>query len=283
MLNIEELSVTLKNTNILHNINYNFKKNNIYGLLGPNGAGKTTLFKAILEVIDYSGEIVSRNNEIGHLIESPAFYSNLTCEENLHLHATYIGINKLNIDKLLETVNLKEAKKKKFKNLSMGMKQRLGIAKTLIGSANTILLDEPSNGLDPMGIKDIRDILLNEVKDENRITIVSSHILRELSEFTDIFVFIKDGKIIAHLKNSNNYYSIIEIKNTNDYSNFNSSNEYSIIKSNGKQYILGNYDDLAKFFDIPKKMNLEDVYLKIMNMHIEEAYLKWLLLLKTNS
>ncbi|WP_220473113.1 ATP-binding cassette domain-containing protein, partial [Staphylococcus gallinarum] len=267
-------SVTLKNTNILHNINYNFKKNNIYGLLGPNGAGKTTLFKAILEVIDYSGEIVSRNNEIGHLIESPAFYSNLTCEENLHLHATYIGINKLNIDKLLETVNLKEAKKKKFKNLSMGMKQRLGIAKTLIGSANTILLDEPSNGLDPMGIKDIRDILLNEVKDENRITIVSSHILRELSEFTDIFVFIKDGKIIAHLKNSNNYYSIIEIKNTNDYSNFNSSNEYSIIKSNGKQYILGNYDDLAKFFDIPKKMNLEDVYLKIMNMHIEEAYLK---------
>ncbi|PNZ31886.1 ABC transporter ATP-binding protein, partial [Staphylococcus felis] len=106
----------------------------------------------------------------------------------------------------------------------MGMKQRLGIAKTLIGNSSLILLDEPSNGLDPMGIKDIRNIILKEVKKEQRITIVSSHHLNELSEFTDIFVFIQNGKIVSHLKNSKNYYSLIEISEDINHLDFTSHN-----------------------------------------------------------
>ncbi|REH79934.1 ABC transporter ATP-binding protein [Staphylococcus felis] len=274
MLSIKNLSVDFKNTNILTNINYDFKENSIYGLLGPNGAGKTTLFKSILKVIDYSGDISSSIHNIGHLIDYPAFYSNLTCKENLDLHAKYIGVKDLNIDRLLSTVNLQEAKNKKFKNLSMGMKQRLGIAKTLIGNSSLILLDEPSNGLDPMGIKDIRNIILKEVKKEQRITIVSSHHLNELSEFTDIFVFIQNGKIVSHLKNSKNYYSLIEISEDINHLDFTSHNEYSIIKSNGNYYILADYNDLIKYYSHASKMNLEDIYLKIMDMNIEEAYLK---------
>lgn len=275
MLKIDSLSVNLKNNNILKDINYKFIENTVYGLLGPNGAGKTTLFKSILEVIDYSGKIeFQKNKNIGHLIDYPAFYANLTCEENLILHARYLGINTLHIDKLLSIVNLNSARNKKFKNLSMGMKQRLGIAKTLIGNSNLILLDEPSNGLDPMGIKDIRDIIISEIKNEKRVTIVSSHILRELSEFTDVFLFIQNGKLIAHLRNNKRHYSLVEINDRTINLDFKINNEYSIIKSSGRFYILGDYNELVKYYNNAKKMTLEEVYLKIMSMKVEEAYLK---------
>ena len=122
----------------------------------------------------------------------PAFYANLTCLENLKLHANYIDVHYDDLEKYLSLVNLEDAKNKKFKNLSMGMKQRLGISKTLVGNSDIVLLDEPTNGLDPMGIMDIRNIILNEVKSKHRITIVSSHILKELTEFTDIYLFIKN-------------------------------------------------------------------------------------------
>ncbi|MGV2929286.1 ATP-binding cassette domain-containing protein [Macrococcus capreoli] len=272
MLKIKNVVVSLNNNKILNNVDYLFHNNKVYGLLGPNGAGKTTLFKSILGVIDFHGEISMSSKHIGHLIEYPAFYSNLSCEENLKLHARYIGIKDIDVDYLLKTVNLQEAKKKKFKNLSMGMKQRLGIAKTLIGNSDLVLLDEPSNGLDPFGIKDIRDIILNEVKENNRITIVSSHILQEISEFTDIFVFIKEGRIISHLKNTMNY-SMLEINSISDIP-FKTSNEYSIIKSNDRYYIIGNYDDIKNYDTNIKMMSLEDIYLTIMQLEIEEVHLK---------
>ncbi|WP_278926726.1 ATP-binding cassette domain-containing protein [Staphylococcus auricularis] len=274
MLDIQNLSVSVKSNVILNNVNYRFKEGEIYGILGPNGAGKTTLFKSILKVIDYSGKISYNSENIGHLIDYPAFYSNLTCNENLSLHAKYIGVNQLDIDNLLSTVNLLDAKHKKFKNLSMGMKQRLGIAKTLIGDSDIIILDEPSNGLDPMGIKDIRDIMLNVVKSDKRVTLVSSHILKELSEFTDVFLFIRDGKLISHIKNSGNAYSIVKTEENYDDIKFTSSNAYSIIKSDGELYILSNYEDLKVYYKDVEEMNLEELYMKVMSMNIEEVYLK---------
>ncbi|MRW78853.1 ATP-binding cassette domain-containing protein, partial [Staphylococcus aureus] len=231
MLTFKDVFVSLNDNRILEGVNYKFKKNTIYGLLGPNGAGKTTFFKSILGVIKYSGSIEITSSNIGHLIEYPAFYANLTCEENLNMHAKYIGHINLDVDQLLLKVDLLEVKNKKFKNLSMGMKQRLGIARSLIGNSDLILLDEPSNGLDPFGIKDIRNIILNDVKKKNRITIVSSHILHEISEFTDIFIFIKDGRIISHLKNTG-CYSMIKTKDLHSI-NIKQKDEFSVIKGNG--------------------------------------------------
>ncbi|RTE16035.1 ATP-binding cassette domain-containing protein [Staphylococcus epidermidis] len=274
MLTLTNVSFNKKKQKILQNINYSFKENKIYGLLGPNGSGKTTLFKSILGVINYTGEIYKSSNKLGHLIDYPAFYANLTCLENLKLHANYIDVHYDDLEKYLSLVNLEDAKNKKFKNLSMGMKQRLGISKTLVGNSDIVLLDEPTNGLDPMGIMDIRNIILNEVKSKHRITIVSSHILKELTEFTDIYLFIKNGKIIAHLKNSDEYYGLLKIKSDDIYKDFNFSFEYSIIQTSKGNYILGSYNDLVKLDKKVKKNNLEDIYLNIMNLDIEEVFLK---------
>ncbi|MCC9117622.1 ATP-binding cassette domain-containing protein [Staphylococcus capitis] len=274
MLTLANVSFNKKKQKILQNINYSFKENKIYGLLGPNGSGKTTLFKSILGVINYTGEIYKSSNKLGHLIDYPAFYANLTCLENLKLHANYIDVHYDDLEKYLSLVNLEDAKNKKFKNLSMGMKQRLGISKTLVGNSDIVLLDEPTNGLDPMGIMDIRNIILNEVKSKHRITIVSSHILKELTEFTDIYLFIKNGKIIAHLKNSDGYYGLLKIKSDDIYKDFNFSFEYSIIQTSKENYILGSYNDLVKLDKKVKKNNLEDIYLNIMNLDIEEVFLK---------
>lgn len=274
MLTLANVSFNKKKQKILQNINYSFKENKIYGLLGPNGSGKTTLFKSILGVINYTGEIYKSSNKLGHLIDYPAFYANLTCLENLKLHANYIDVHYDDLEKYLSLVNLEDAKNKKFKNLSMGMKQRLGISKTLVGNSDIVLLDEPTNGLDPMGIMDIRNIILNEVKSKHRITIVSSHILKELTEFTDIYLFIKNGKIIAHLKNSDGYYGLLKIKSDDIYKDFNFSFEYSIIQTSKENYILGSHNDLVKLDKKVKKNNLEDIYLNIMNLDIEEVFLK---------
>ncbi|MCJ1667123.1 ABC transporter ATP-binding protein [Staphylococcus sp. NRL 19/737] len=273
MLKVENLSVSLNNTLILQNISYHFENNKVYGLLGPNGAGKSTFFKAILNVINYSGSISLPSYHIGHLIEAPAFYANLSCFQNLKLHSKYLNIA-CDIDEYLSIVQLQEAKYKKYKNLSMGMKQRLGIAKTLIGNSNLILLDEPTNGLDPSGIKDIRNIILDRVKSNHRTSIISSHILQEVVTFTDVFIFIKNGKLVTHLKNTGKYYSILEFNQKMNIENNYKNREYSIVKFNSSYYVVGDYEWLKNYDSSITKMTIEDIYLWLMEHEIEEAYLK---------
>lgn len=178
------------------------------------------------------------------------------------------------IDEYLSIVQLQEAKYKKYKNLSMGMKQRLGIAKTLIGNSNLILLDEPTNGLDPSGIKDIRNIILDRVKSNHRTSIISSHILQEVVTFTDVFIFIKNGKLVTHLKNTGKYYSILEFNQKMNIENNYKSREYSIVKFNSSYYVVGDYEWLKNYDSSITKMTIEDIYLWLMEHEIEEAYLK---------
>lgn len=187
----------------------------VYGLLGPNGAGKTTLFKALLNAIKYEGEIINNNNNmlVGKLIEYPAFYPNLSCFENLKLHASYAQLDDYpNIDNLLKLVGIFNAKDKKFKNLSMGMKQRLGVAKALMGNPNILLLDEPTNGLDPMGIKEMRNLVEKEIRNKNRIVMISSHNLNEISHITDTLIFINNGEIVLEIENEDKTYIIGKVK-----------------------------------------------------------------------
>ena len=194
----------------LDNANITIHKGDIYGLIGRNGAGKTTLMKTITTLTNKTSgtfslfgseeELTESKRRIGCLIESPAFFGSLTAYQNLKYYAIQKGItNDKQIDKVLKAVDLFKEKDKKFKNFSLGMKQRLGIAFAILDNPDFIILDEPINGLDPIGIKEIRDTL-KRLNEEEKITIlISSHILSELYLIANHFCFIDKGRIIKDL------------------------------------------------------------------------------------
>jgi len=191
-------------------ISITIKKGEIYGLIGKNGAGKTTLFRIItglshkssgnLEMFGKSEEkdLNTARTMIGSLIESPAFYKNMTARENLEVSRLVRNIaGKECIDEVLELVGLSDTNKKKVKNFSLGMRQRLGIANALLGNPKLLILDEPINGLDPMGIVEIRELLKKINKD---VTIlISSHILGELSELATNYGIINNGRLVEEI------------------------------------------------------------------------------------
>ena len=209
LLDVKNLSISFGGLRAVYGIEMQIEKGELYGLIGPNGAGKTTLFKSMLGLTDFSGEILSDGQPVssrcfGSLIEYPAFYSRLTVEENLKLHAQYLGLKQPNIEAALKQVNLLDARKKLFSQLSLGMRQRLGIARAFLGDVQYLLLDEPTNGLDPMGIKEIRLLLKERLKSPQHCILVSSHNLTEIAAVTDVLIFIRGGKIIKIVKNDYN-------------------------------------------------------------------------------
>ena len=178
-------------------------KGTIYGLLGPNGAGKSTTLKMLTGLMRPSeGEIIAFGepwqrkhlSRIGSLIEAPALYGNLTAMENLLVHTKLLGIPKEKIDEVLELVDLKNTEKKLTSQFSMGMKQRLGIAIALIGDPELLILDEPTNGLDPVGIQELRDLICSFPK-RGITVLLSSHILSEVSQIVDNIGIISEGTL----------------------------------------------------------------------------------------
>ena len=202
MLELKKINLSTGNQQVLTDICVTFKKGKIYGLLGPNGSGKTTLFKTILELTKYTGEIHSLDTEkYGMLIEYPGFYENLTIIENMKLHAKYLHVkDSESIKEILEKVNLWEKKDKKISQLSLGMKQKLGIARAFLGHPTVVLLDEPTNGLDPIAIKEIRKLIRNSLINKDNCIVISSHNLSEMTAMADELIFIKDGKIVKSIK-----------------------------------------------------------------------------------
>ena len=194
------------------NVNMTIKKGDIYGVIGQNGAGKTTLIRLITGLIHKSGgeiELLGANEEnelnkartmVGSLIESPSLYTNMTARENLEVSRLVRNIpGKKCIDEVLELVGLKDVEKKKVKNFSLGMRQRLGIANALMGNPKLLILDEPVNGLDPMGIVEIRELLKKINKEKDMTILISSHILSELSELATTYGIISNGKLIEEI------------------------------------------------------------------------------------
>lgn len=181
----------------------------IYGLIGKNGAGKTTLMRIIsgLQTAD-SGNVYLFGNlnntemarrRIGAIIETPAIYSNMSAMDNLKTQAILMEERQIDISRLLDLVGLQDAGKKKAKNFSLGMKQRLGIAMVLVGRPDLIILDEPTNGLDPQGIIELRELIL-KLNSRYRITfLISSHILSELGKLATHYSFLNDGCIVQEL------------------------------------------------------------------------------------
>lgn len=196
----------------VNNVNMTIKKGEIYGFIGQDGAGKTTLIRLITGLIHKTnGDIellgASSENElnkartmVGSLIETPSFYNNMTARENLEVSRRIRNIpgNKC-VDEVLELVGLKNIEKKKVKNFSLGMKQRLGIANAIMGNPRLLILDEPINGLDPMGIIEIRELLKKINKEKDMTILISSHILSELSELATTYGIISSGKLIEEI------------------------------------------------------------------------------------
>ncbi len=197
---------------VLDNLSMNIKKGDIYGFVGKNGAGKSTMIRVFAGlVIPNEGEIElfghteeskirKERSRIGTLIETPALYLNMTAKENLELIKIQRGIPGTKcIEEALELVGLKDIENKKTKNFSLGMKQRLGIAMALINDPEVLLLDEPINGLDPIGIKELRELLIKLNKERGITVLISSHILSELTLISNRFGFINNGELIEEM------------------------------------------------------------------------------------
>ncbi|NRT92151.1 ABC transporter ATP-binding protein [Clostridium beijerinckii] len=212
VLETKNLTKKYKNTQALDNINIKLEKGNIYGFVGQNGAGKTTLIRLItglsfptsgeLYLFGQTGEkkLQEQRKRLGCMVETPALYPNMTAYQNLEIQRIQRGIpDKKVIEDTLELVGLKDTGKKKAKDFSLGMKQRLGIALALINDPEFLILDEPVNGLDPVGIVEIRELIKRLNKEKGMTILISSHILEELYHTANHYIIISHGNILETL------------------------------------------------------------------------------------
>lgn len=211
IINTHQLTKSFKDEEVIKPLDFTLKKGDICALIGKNGAGKSTFFKMLagqllptsgdMQLFGKSGkETHQAKKRMGFMIETPAFFPDFTAKQNLEYFRIQRGVvEKKRIYEVLEIVGLANEKKKRFRDYSMGMKQRLGIALCLLSSPDCLVLDEPINGLDAEGIMEIRKLLL-KLNEEKQITIlISSHILTELQLLAKRFVFIKNGVIVDDL------------------------------------------------------------------------------------
>ena len=192
----------------LHDVNLQVEKGSIYGFLGPNGAGKTTTLRLLLGLLknqegsieifgkDFAQNRIEILKKIGSLIEQPSLYGHLTAKENLEVYRKIYGVDKSRIGEVLQLVDLSATGNKKAKQFSLGMKQRLSIAVALLHKPSLLILDEPTNGLDPNGIIETRELIKRLNKEEGVTIIVSSHILAEIERMASHVGIIHNGRLL---------------------------------------------------------------------------------------
>ena len=231
IIETENLTKQYGTTTVVDNINLHVPKGKIYGLLGRNGAGKTTAMKMMLQLVyptggairlfgtDYKEHTHSLYGKIGSIIETPGFYSNLTGYENLKIIAKLRGqLSKDSVQEALRVVGLEKETRKVFADYSLGMKQRLGIAAAIMHEPELLILDEPINGLDPIGISEIRSFLSELSHSKGTTILISSHVLSEIEQIADIIGVMHEGRLIeevnmAELHKRNRRYIEFELSN----------------------------------------------------------------------
>ena len=231
IIETENLTKQYGTTTVVDNINLHVPKGKIYGLLGRNGAGKTTAMKMMLQLVyptggairlfgtDYKEHTHSLYGKIGSIIETPGFYSNLTGYENLKIIAKLRGqLSKDSVQEALRVVGLEKETRKVFADYSLGMKQRLGIAAAIMHEPELLILDEPINGLDPIGISEIRSFLSELSHSKVTTILISSHVLNEIEQIADIIGVMHEGRLIeevnmAELHKRNRRYIEFELSN----------------------------------------------------------------------
>ena len=231
IIETENLTKQYGTTTVVDNINLHVPKGKIYGLLGRNGAGKTTAMKMMLHLVyptggairlfgtDYKEHTHSLYGKIGSIIETPGFYSNLTGYENLKIIAKLRGqLSKDSVQEALRVVGLEKETRKVFADYSLGMKQRLGIAAAIMHEPELLILDEPINGLDPIGISEIRSFLSELSHSKGTTILISSHVLNEIEQIADIIGVMHEGRLIeevnmAELHKRNRRYIEFDLSN----------------------------------------------------------------------
>lgn len=283
-IEIKNVTKVLGGKKILNNISFNVRKNSIVGLVGPNGAGKSTLLKIMtgLYTLDigeiyYDGISLKKDYElamknIGCIIESPDMYKNLSGSDNLDLFKLmFRGVSEETIKGIVQILDLEKSIGRKFKTYSLGMKERLGVASSLLGSPKILILDEPTNGLDPISIRNLRNILKN-LKDTT--IVISSHLLSEIELICDEVIFINNGEIIERKDlNSNESKKYVEFEVDNYSKAKLILNGFSVndglcvyatddeISTINKEFVI-NKINVFRISD--KKKNLEDEFIEKM-------------------
>lgn len=201
VLKVNSVSKKAKDFQILKNVSFELGRGEIVGLIGPNGAGKTSIMKIIVGLTkNYTGNVdLSSVRDIGSMIETPSFYPYNTGYQNLMYFAGLNGVGAKRVEELLDLLGLSEAANKNVKAYSLGMRQRLGIAQALLKEPDVLVLDEPTNGLDPEGIYEIREYIRKIASEKNITVLISSHLLGELEKMCDKAIMIKKGEVVQIL------------------------------------------------------------------------------------
>lgn len=206
-----QLTKTFSGTEVIRGCNISVEKGTIYGFVGKNGAGKTTVIKILLGLLKpTTGEATvlglnpAQNNlevlrRTGSLVETPIFYEHLSAASNLQIHLEYMGVGNTEIEEILKMVGLINVGTQPVSTFSLGMRQRLGIARALAHKPELLILDEPVNGLDPVGIKEMRELFLCLAKQKGITILLSSHILSEVEQIADRIGFIVDGIVVKEI------------------------------------------------------------------------------------
>lgn len=282
ILLIKNLSKSFGNQKVLDNLDMEVTPGEIYGFLGVNGAGKSTVMKIILGLLPKDkGEIVALGHslpkarsqvlpEIGSLIEEPAFYPNLTGFENLQLIQELANLPKENIKIVMEATDIYYAKDKLVRNYSLGMKQRLGIAMALIKFPKFLILDEPTNGLDPDGIHQMRQLIRSLPQKFDMTVLISSHILSEIENLADTVGIIKDGHLIYEgdinqLLNQERKYQLMV---------HNHEEAEHIIKKYDNNIVVTETDDDFLLLTLPEYTHVPDLITQLVSseLQIHEFY-----------
>jgi ABC-type multidrug transport system ATPase subunit len=234
---------------VVKSLSLQVPEGSIYGFLGPNGAGKTTTIKLLLNLLqsqegsikifdlDFQANRTEILAQVGSLIEQPAIYGHLTGRENLRNRAILLQVSEKRVDEMLTLVRLSQAGNKKASNYSLGMKQRLGIALALLSDPKLLMLDEPTNGLDPNGIIEIRELLKELVTKHNKTVFISSHLLAEIERMATHVGIINNGELlfqgpITDLESISQPLVHIEVANTVDAANLLKKNGYNVVEIN---------------------------------------------------
>lgn len=213
VLQVNDLTIKYGKATVLKGMNLKVPKNSIYGLIGRNGAGKTTLFRTVCGMQEPDGggylvygaengtrDIYSARRRMAAIVESPSIYKDMTAYQNMKYQFDILGLkNYERINELLELVGIPDTGKKKTKDFSLGMRQRLGIAIALAGNPEFVMLDEPVNGLDPQGIVELRELIIKLNKEKNITFVISSHILDELSRMATHYGIMDGGRVLEEL------------------------------------------------------------------------------------
>lgn len=290
ILEVKNINKFFGSKQILKNVSFSLKEGEILGFIGPNGAGKTTSIKLILGLQSISsGDVLINGHDIktdfskaiervGAIVESPDLYMYLTGRKNLELIANmYKDVTKERIDEVIEIAGLGNRIDDKVSKYSLGMRQRLGIAAAIIHKPNVLILDEPTNGLDPEGIKELRDLLKKLAKKEKMGILISSHNLSELESFVSDVCLIKNGEVIVTssikdiVKEDNTSY-IIKLDRTDDVQKY--LNEKDEILSDNMIKVYSDVDGIQKILSVLIKNKYKICEMRENVLSLEEAFLK---------